>query len=1025
MSGKIHAKTTSFRHILAVLLLSALSHGAWAQVQSGSAFLKVLPGARQQGLGSSLTGALDESYALYANPGAIGLLREWQWAASYTEWIADIFQASVVYNRQLRLRTPWSDRLNLGLGVQYQGVRQFDSSRGNAPSASARDILLSLSLGSRLKPISKNLAFGVNLKYFRTELAQFSAKSLVYDLGLLYRTPRFRLSRSGRGLFDYGILSAGVSVTQLGRGLKFVNTTTPLPTAYGAGVALNLGTHDGLQVQLALDYRDVRDGDNRLSFGTEVKNLLSPFNRGLGRFMDVRGGYNFNETLLSKFSFGVSIRLDDYMATSLKNVAPRNSALRFDLAVVGSDALFSPVYRGSVSHKTIRPEHFTIAAPARKTFSVADTVALSWHASRDPDLYDEVNYVLLLAAEDSLGLAQWVADIDRHKQDLFARLDPQTSMPDGHPAVSLLFVDKGENSSVEDSLRLGTIAISSVETRHDLVAVRLPKPLAAGTYFWSVMAYDRNHHVRFAGGKDNAVSRFSVAPLFTEHKPDLTISMQRAVVTRRPDALSVDLEPIRFVPDSFRVDQASKRVLQTWVALLSPLSDVVFEIAGHTDMTGPGPLRHRKRYNLRLSQERAQSVFDYLVSHGVRKSILRVVGYGESKPVDPRPTREAWARNRRVEIRLLEDRRPPALVHEATLTYTNSGNAAAENVQIVLYDSDVPQPEFRRLLSLGMFRTSSLSARNGHGPSSLLRLVQKFTVDRLEPGQSHIHQVVLDSKRPYLFAVIDPANLIAESDETNNWDEDTLPLSNTYDIGVEQFADEFIIQRGDTLTYHITIYNHGPGLAQDIVLTDLLPEWLRPVEFSVPPVSNDKGEVVWHLDSLAANTTAHLTFKAKVRSRPPDQFSALVNTARLEAKGDFYAANNIDSTTAYATQIQFAFRSADLTPQSKSALTRVAESLKRRPGIKFEIAGHASLEPVPPARLQQQYCANLKLSQARADSVRSFLIGLGLPPENLISVGYGHLKPRYDNATLQGRAKNRRVELTRFRPRSRDFDFCE
>ena len=55
---------------------------------------------------------------------------------------------------------------------------------------------------------------------------------------------------------------------------------------------------------------------------------------------------------------------------------------------------------------------------------------------------------------------------------------------------------------------------------------------------------------------------------------------------------------------------------------------------------------------------------------------------------------------------------------------------------------------------------------------------------------------------------------------------------------------------------------------------------------------------------------------------------------------------------------------------------------------------------------------NLKLSQARADSVVAYLVGKGVPQAMLSPVGYGETKPIADNKTAAGREQNRRVEFS-------------
>jgi outer membrane protein OmpA-like peptidoglycan-associated protein len=76
-------------------------------------------------------------------------------------------------------------------------------------------------------------------------------------------------------------------------------------------------------------------------------------------------------------------------------------------------------------------------------------------------------------------------------------------------------------------------------------------------------------------------------------------------------------------------------------------SEVRFEIGGHTDSQGSDD------YNLILSQARAQAAVDYLVSKGVNRSQLIAHGYGETSPIDPQKSKEAEAKNRRVEFKVL------------------------------------------------------------------------------------------------------------------------------------------------------------------------------------------------------------------------------------------------------------------------------------------------------------------------------------------------------------------------------------
>jgi len=57
-------------------------------------------------------------------------------------------------------------------------------------------------------------------------------------------------------------------------------------------------------------------------------------------------------------------------------------------------------------------------------------------------------------------------------------------------------------------------------------------------------------------------------------------------------------------------------------------------------------------YNLALGEQRARAVRDYLVSLGVSADRLRTVSLGKERPLDPSPTEEAYAKNRRAHFAL-------------------------------------------------------------------------------------------------------------------------------------------------------------------------------------------------------------------------------------------------------------------------------------------------------------------------------------------------------------------------------------
>ncbi|PWH84023.1 cell envelope biogenesis protein OmpA [Algibacter marinivivus] len=94
------------------------------------------------------------------------------------------------------------------------------------------------------------------------------------------------------------------------------------------------------------------------------------------------------------------------------------------------------------------------------------------------------------------------------------------------------------------------------------------------------------------------------------------------------------------------IKSQSEAVLGDIINILKEYSTAKFTVEGHTDSVGS------EKLNQRLSDSRANSVKEYLVSHGIDAFRLSALGYGESKPIDSNKTRAGRANNRRVEINL-------------------------------------------------------------------------------------------------------------------------------------------------------------------------------------------------------------------------------------------------------------------------------------------------------------------------------------------------------------------------------------
>lgn len=101
--------------------------------------------------------------------------------------------------------------------------------------------------------------------------------------------------------------------------------------------------------------------------------------------------------------------------------------------------------------------------------------------------------------------------------------------------------------------------------------------------------------------------------------------------------------------------------------------------------------------------------------------------------------------------------------------------------------------------------------------------------------------------------------------------------------------------------------------------------------------------------------------------------------------------------------VTFENNSSKLTPEAEVIMAEMASELVKYPAAKVTIKAYTD------SRGSVAY--NVRLSQQRADSVRSYLIGQGLSEEQLTAEGLGPVNPVATNETAAGRAANRRVEL--------------
>jgi outer membrane protein OmpA-like peptidoglycan-associated protein len=101
--------------------------------------------------------------------------------------------------------------------------------------------------------------------------------------------------------------------------------------------------------------------------------------------------------------------------------------------------------------------------------------------------------------------------------------------------------------------------------------------------------------------------------------------------------------------------------------------------------------------------------------------------------------------------------------------------------------------------------------------------------------------------------------------------------------------------------------------------------------------------------------------------------------------------------------VQFATGTAEVNPAGRESLARFSGIVASYPGLRFSIEGHTDNVG--------SVATNSELSLRRAITVRDYLIGQGVAASSIDVAGLGLSMPIGDNSTVDGRARNRRVEI--------------
>ncbi len=134
-----------------------------------------------------------------------------------------------------------------------------------------------------------------------------------------------------------------------------------------------------------------------------------------------------------------------------------------------------------------------------------------------------------------------------------------------------------------------------------------------------------------------------------------------------------------------------------------------------------------------------------------------------------------------------------------------------------------------------------------------------------------------------------------------------------------------------------------------------------------------------------------------------NKFKALIDAGKLKVR-----IVEGRMVVVLATDVLFSSGSANLSKDGKVAVAEVAGLLSSIPKRKFQVEGHTDNVPIATA----QYPSNWELASARALNVVKTMIDAGMPADRISAASFGDSKPAVANDSNEGRAANRRIEIT-------------
>ncbi len=277
-------------------------------------FLKIPVGAKAVSMASTFTSVSDDISTLYWNPAGATALDQFEVGVTHNSWIAGIS------HNFLGVVLPMGDNGTIGCSVNQLGsgdieMTTVESPKGTGTFYSTADMALSLSYA---KAIMEQVSVGVSAKYINQRIANSSAQTVAFDLGILLKTGFYgmkmglafqnfgpALQMSGSDLIKTVDLDPNSEVNPVIEA-NLATQSYSLPASYRVSMSMPVVGREGLlasgssSLLFAVDGVHLVDNPEHFSIGTEY---------GFENTLFLRGGYVFN-TDEEGLTLGGGVNLD-------------------------------------------------------------------------------------------------------------------------------------------------------------------------------------------------------------------------------------------------------------------------------------------------------------------------------------------------------------------------------------------------------------------------------------------------------------------------------------------------------------------------------------------------------------------------------------------------------------------------------------------------------------------------------------------------------------------------------------------